>query len=246
MIKIAICDDNEKDIEKVLTTLNTYLEEESLDANVETFSHPDDLITKSEEKGFDIYILDIVMPMLTGIDVGKSIRKSNNKAVIIYLTSSNEYAVDAFSVKATHYLMKPCTLEQLRVAMERALSEIDIASSRQLSVTTKSGEIHCIDIDEICYIESNNHDIYIVQEEATLLIRSSLSIIKKELEDISPRQFISPYKGYIVNQKKILWISRDTMTIKGGFDIPIPKRNYKILQKEFENYVFGGGDKCLK
>ena len=243
MIRIAICDDSVEDLQNLSAHLKVYIKDKSIEANIVEYTHPEILLAECEKKSFDILLLDVVMPMLTGIDVGKELRKRKSKTSIIYLTSSPEYAVDAFSLRATHYLLKPYTMEQFDEAISRTLESISDSSLKKLSVDTKNGELYLIDINDICYIESQRHDISIHTEETSITTsKQSLGGLQEQLERLSPKQFISPYKGYIVNQKKILWISRDSINIKGGATIPISKRSSKLLKTQFKEYIFERGD----
>ena len=60
----------------------------------------------------------------------------------------------------------------------------------------------------------------------------------EELEALAPRQFIVPYKGYIVNQEAIRTIERQSIVLKNGVKIPVPRRGGKKLQNEYLDYIF--------
>ena len=107
MFKIAICDDNPEELAKVSRLLHNYINSNAINAEISEFLHPDMLLLASCKAPFDLYFLDIVMPMLSGIDVGRELRQQQKTAQIIFLTTSDEFAVDAFALRATHYLLKP-------------------------------------------------------------------------------------------------------------------------------------------
>lgn len=73
-----------------------------------------ELLDAVERSGsFDLYLLDIVMPEQNGIEVGLSIRKLDGLGLIVYLTTSPDYAVDSYLTNAFHYLLKPVRWEQM-------------------------------------------------------------------------------------------------------------------------------------
>ncbi len=74
MIHIAICDDAPQELKNISLRIKKYIASNDLDAEVEEFSHPDALLLASEKTPFDLYLLDIIMPMITGIDVGRELR----------------------------------------------------------------------------------------------------------------------------------------------------------------------------
>ena len=71
---------------------------------------------------FDLYLLDIIMPNENGIDLGRKIHTIDKGGTIFYLTSSIDFAVDAFSVKASQYLLKPIEQIKLLDALDKVLS----------------------------------------------------------------------------------------------------------------------------
>lgn len=108
-MKIAICDDSMKDLILLEELLEQYHQlNPTADFQVEKFSNSSQLQEKIQQKELaDIYILDILMAQATGIDLGNQIRKNSSESAIIYITSSDDFALDAFQIHAVRYLLKP-------------------------------------------------------------------------------------------------------------------------------------------
>ena len=81
------------------------MEKNNIDARVDTFSHPNDLLEACEQRVYQILILDIVMPMFSGIDIGKELRKKDKDVQIIFCTSEPGFALEAYDANPTHYLL---------------------------------------------------------------------------------------------------------------------------------------------
>ena len=115
MIRIAICDDNRKDARTTKAFLLSFMERKTNAAfQVREFSSSAQLLASlSTEAAYHIYLLDILMPGYNGIDLGREIHKSSPSALVIYLSTSPDYALDAFHVFAFQYLVKPVTRETL-------------------------------------------------------------------------------------------------------------------------------------
>ena len=75
MLRIAVCDDIQNELQNLVSLTNQYISSNSLNAQVTEFSHPDSLLTAIEAESFHIYILDIVMPMVNGLELGKAQHK---------------------------------------------------------------------------------------------------------------------------------------------------------------------------
>ncbi|MGL5256052.1 MAG: LytR/AlgR family response regulator transcription factor, partial [Proteocatella sp.] len=98
MLKIAICDDQSQESRVIETILNEYLITNECSAEIRVFNHSDELLKIIENDNFHIYILDIVMPMVNGLELGKEIRKNDREAQIIYVTTEAQFALNAYSV----------------------------------------------------------------------------------------------------------------------------------------------------
>ena len=112
-MRIAICDDQQSCLSRAAAAAEEYRKERpERSLRFALFSHPEDLLEAAEKiGGYDIYILDVVMPGLNGIALGERLRSAGYEGKILYLTSSQEYSMDAFRVKAFDYLLKPVTTE---------------------------------------------------------------------------------------------------------------------------------------
>ena len=62
----------------------------------------------------------------TGIDIGSLIRRTGGQSVIIYITSSDEFALEAYHVRAVRYLLKPIKAELFFEALDYALSYAEV------------------------------------------------------------------------------------------------------------------------
>lgn len=154
MFSIAICDDEPdyvKQIENfVLEYLHCHLE---LSGQVHTFQCGQELLCQVEQNGgFDLYLLDIIMPGLNGIQTGERLRGLDNGGEIIYLTTSPDYAIDSYSVRAFFYLLKPIEEERLFEVLDAAFEKLNERRSKAVLVTTKDGPRRIL-LDQILYVE---------------------------------------------------------------------------------------------
>lgn len=239
MLQIAVCDDTPEDLSIIMQQTKKYLSVQGLKANVEGFSHPDALLMASEKKLFHLYLLDIVMPMMNGIEVGRMLRKHYNCAQIIYLTTSDEFAVEAFSLQAVHYLIKPFTGKELEGALRRAIDNLSSPGSKGLVIRTEAGELRTVNVDAIQYIESRCHTQQVhLKNEIIIEKRRSLARLFEELQKVVPGQFVTPYKGFIINQRAIVTIEARDILLRCGTRIPIPRGSFRKIQAEYVAWRF--------
>lgn len=239
MLRIAICDDREEESAVCAVHIHRYLMETGKEAVVKQFHHPDDLLLEAEKEPFHLYLLDVIMPMVNGIEVGMNIRLSDQQAQIIYLTTSREFAVDAYAVNASHYLVKPYTEVAFHQAMDRAMVKLENVACRTIQLKQLGGGLLSVDVSDIRYIESQAHVqcLYLKNAAATEASRS-LSRLGELLEELAPGQFVSPYKGYIVNLSAIRSMDSSQIVLIGGETLPIAKRSYRTLRNQFFDFCF--------
>lgn len=125
MIKIAICDDECKFLDSAEEMLKQYLEDKAIPAQTDLFRVPMELLDAIEDGiHYDIFLLDIYMPGISGMSIATELRSRDIQSPIIFLTSSTDHALEAFGVNATHYLLKPYTKESFHAAMDKAMQRI--------------------------------------------------------------------------------------------------------------------------
>lgn len=246
MLQICICDDSqeqqkliEKAIEKYFSTRSEYY------IQITTYDNPLLFLETLERNGgYDILLLDIFMPGINGTEVAREIRRRKDKTEIIFLTTSDDFAVTAFALKAAHYLVKPFTQTEFNEAMDRAMASFEKSIASKLTFKLTGGGVNTVDIDDILYIESFKHEQQLhLKEGAVLSIREALNSLQEQLEKLSPRQFLSPYKGYIVNLKAVHAVEPDCIKLYGNKNVPIARRSFRELTDKYFSYAFGGNDR---
>ena len=134
--------------------LNAYLSSRpDLSGQVETFRSGSTLLARVEDVGgFDLYVLDILMPELSGIDTGRRLRALGDGGEIIYLTSSNDFAADSYDVRAFFYLLKPVNEGKLFQVLDAAVENLKRRRSSAVVVTTVDGPRRIL-LERIRYVE---------------------------------------------------------------------------------------------
>jgi len=239
MLRIAICDDQAEQVQLIRKAAENYFKTKQEFVSYEDFDSAFAFIDAVEHGAvFDIVLLDVCMPGLSGMDAAQELRNRHSRAEIIFLTTSDEFAVDAFAVKATDYLLKPFTQNQFNKAVDRAFSYIRQRNSAKMIFRLIGGGIRVEEIARILYMESHGHIIQVHLSDDTMLeTRKSIQEMKEELDKIAPGQFASPNKGYLVNLSAIHLIKAEYVEIH-GHHIPLGKRKYREFQELYFQFMF--------
>ena len=242
MIRIAICDDDTKQLHDIKSMCERCLRNHTEEIRY-TLYDSSFLLSEELERGrvFDIFLLDITMPGISGLDIAAEIRRKKLHGEIIFLTSSDEFAIEAFSLQTIHYLIKPIKEKELDIALGRAFEKIKTDRETRIVFKTSGGGLQIEDIDNISFIESRGHILTVYLKDGSFITtRRTLAGLQKMLDEIMPHQFISPGKGYIVNQKAIHIIKPGHIEIKGHI-IPIAQRKFRKLQENYFNFMLQKG-----
>ena len=159
-MKIAICDDEALCRAEMLAMTQEYSEQYT-GQHIEfaAFSHAEDLLEAAKKiGGFDAYLLDIVMPFMNGIELGVELRKRGYDGKIIYLTSSEEYAIDSFRAKPFQYILKPFEKSVLYATLDEALESVFAQKHRSIIVRTQESNIK-LNLDNILWAELNRRTV---------------------------------------------------------------------------------------
>ena len=137
-MRIAVCDDDALSRQQVLRFLDEYIARNNGILTVSVFDRATALTEAVARFGsFDIYLLDILMPGMNGIQLGLQLRRSDSEGKILYLTSGPEFAYESYQVQAFDYLLKPVDKERLFASLDRALRAI--GNRKEKSFIVKRG-----------------------------------------------------------------------------------------------------------
>ena len=141
-LKIAVCDDDTFFLRQAEHAVKRWAEEQDLTVELQLFDNGDSLLTASRTEQFDVLLLDIMMPLFNGMELAHVIRKTNTAVKIVFLTSSPEFAVESYDVKASGYLLKPLRYEKLCSVLDDCKAPQDeespTSSPRPLRAITRS------------------------------------------------------------------------------------------------------------
>lgn len=241
-MKITICDDSIKDLlhtEKLLLKYKSLHPDKEFE--LEKFSDPSRLYQKiSTGKLTDIYILDMLMPRRTGIDIGNLIRMSGCESVIIYITSSEDYALDAYSVHAVRYLLKPIDENRLFEALDYSFSYAKLRVDSLCLIKTKEGLLQR-PYSKIEYVENAGRKLEVHMTDGEIL--KSLFIRKsfeEETQEIAAqRNFLQIHKSFLVNLDYVKQLTPDSIIMESGKRLPVSRAKAATVKREYLLFVSG-------
>ncbi len=165
----------------------------------------------------DVIFLDIQMPGDNGINIARKLLQAKTKALIIFITAFNQYAVQAFELYAIDYLLKPFNDKRFAQAITRAEEHLTFSQShnslknwqaKHLGTDIKidkiiirsSGSIRIISIKDIFFFASSGNYVEVHHEDGIHLHRVQLKFLEAKL---NPQQFCRVHRSAIVKLSEV-------------------------------------------
>jgi DNA-binding LytR/AlgR family response regulator len=154
---------------------------------------------------YDVIFLDVEMPGLTGIEAARLVRERPESPAVVFVTAHERYAVDAFAVEATDYLLKPVEPERLERVVERlSKRRPSRAATVEKVPVVSAGKTVLVDFDAIHYVQADGDYSRVHTYDRSYLCTASL----RELEDRLPDGFVRIHRSYVVNLSKVSSVRR--------------------------------------
>ena len=240
-MRIAICDDEAICIEQVSAAVVRYTAERSgRHAELDSFSHPEDLLEAAAKiGGYDVYILDVVMPTTNGIALGAKLRDAGYNGKIIYLTSSSEYSLDAFSVRAFDYIIKPIDEQRFFNTLDEATTLISPKKDKHIIVKTKDRSIK-LSFDSIVYAELSHRAIVYYLSDGRAVESTSLrgSFTDAVAELLADKRFYQCSVGMLVNLDCITEIESGAIVFGNTYRPFLGEKHCRKLRSAWSEYLF--------
>lgn len=232
MLQIALCDDEAYELELLNGIILEYARNKNLKITVDPFQNEKELLLCPQK--FDVIFLDIQMGNANGIEVAKSIRERDKQVKIIYVTNFSNYQVDAFSVRAFGYVVKPIAYDTIAGQLDDVIAyTASEADAPAFTFNTNAG-IKTLNVNDIYYFESSNHKIQIVTKDRTYLISDSIPNI---LNSLKSHGFSMPHKSFVINLLYVSNIKGYDILLTSGDIIPISQKRAVEFKAEFHSFL---------
>lgn len=241
-LKIAFCDDEIVEIKKIKNYLELFQVKTEVEMVVEYFNSGEILLQKyaREKDPFDIVVLDMEMPSMSGIEVAQEIRKKGGRNVLImFLTSYPKYMHQSFNVQAFQYLLKPIAYDALCNELTKAFEyireddrSIVLPNTENVEIVFRLRDIYCIDKEKGASIMK----VSMIQGESE--VRGNINEIEEKLIE---NHFIRVSRSCIVNMSHIVLFKKDMIQLEGGKMVQMSRRKIKEVKESFARYAVIGG-----
>ena len=238
MIRIAICDDEQKVLDEVSGYIQSYAEKKNhTDIEIFPFDSGKALTGAIEDgKSFDIFVLDVYIGDETGTSLARSIRKAGIESPIIFATTSVEHAPQGYETGTLRYLVKPLSPAKFYEAMDAAFAIAEKLGRRLVKLKTENG-VTRVNARQIICSEAHDHYQYVTMSGGEVIkVRMTVS----ELFTVLSRYggFIRVGSPYIINLEHVKNVSRTDVLLYNHISIQFPRGKYTEIKNAFWDYQY--------
>ena len=236
MIKMAICDDNSLQLDMLNDILTEYIENNHGDIRVDKYTSGRDLLDSVKNGFYEIYILDMIMPDMNGLEVASTLRMMKCSAKIIFLTATLEYAVASYDVQAFYYLVKPVDKNRLFRVLDNATSELT-SRAEIFTVKNRQGELRLY-YKDLLYVDMSDRMLQFHMRDGRTAVGSTIRISFREAVAVFLERpnFVLCGAGMMINLDFIDAMSSESVMMRDGTQIFPPKTSYAELHKTWRKY----------
>ena len=180
---------------------------------------------------YDLYLLDIQLGQMTGMELAEKIREKDDHAVILFATNYKEMIRKAFQVSALDYLVKPLDEVEVRQALLRSFRYLSKKRNR-IALKNQSG-VEIFYHEEIEYIESEKRKVRIYSRRGSGEFYVRLNDLEHEFKG---SLLVRVHASFIINLEKIRSVRKDTITMESGKEIPVTRKYKDQFNRAFQNY----------
>lgn len=230
-IKIAVCEDEDKEYNRLLELLNnckyTY--------TITRYTEGQSLLDEYYPYKFNLILMDIYMNGLNGVETVAKIRNVDKITTIAFTTTSLDHALDGYKYHVNRYLVKPFEENELMEVIEFAHTSMQHIPS--ISVM-QNDETVIIPFTHIRYAEQSGKDIILYLMDSN--ITKQQTKIVDLLKTVPTPPFYQCHKSFVVNLTHVKYLNKElnVFEMNGGGNVYIRRDSLKEAETKYKEYMF--------
>ncbi len=238
--KIAICDDEANALDIIDGSVRKVFSSYHIDIAPDRFKSAEELLKAMRDSRYDLVFLDINMPKMDGIALGKRISAMEDKPLIIFISSNSNRVFETFSIRPFGFVRKQDFFSDISGAIGRYVAEMQKTEEPDLQFELKQrGSYLSVNATALKYIECfKNMQILHIADGENKTVYSRMSVFENIL---ATHDFIRVHKGYIVSCRYIRRFERCSVILKTGEELPVGRSKHDAALAAYLEYIRKNG-----
>ena len=212
-LRCLVVDDDPLSVQVVLNCINNtpFL------VSVGSHTSPAEAAETLRTQPVDVLFLDVEMPLMSGLDL---LRTLQHPPLVVLITSSKDYAVQAFEHAVVDYLVKPVSYARFLQAAQKVLDAVPAAAESSDIQPTDDPNFTFVKIDnklvrvaydEVRYVEALGDYVHIVTGTSKLIVYSTMKAVE---EKFPASRFVRVHRSFIVNINRIQSLEDNSLIVE--------------------------------
>lgn len=232
-VKVAICEDEEVQRDYLRALVAEWAQSSGIPCEADGYVSAEQLIYSLDGSfPHQIYILDIQMGKMNGMELARKIRSEDSQATILFLTGLKDYALEGYEVGAVRYLIKPVKKEELFGILDEAVKR-EKETSTACFLLEQNGGIQKIPYKDIWYVESQGHYLEMAYGDEKVQWKASFGSVQ---EIFTENGFVMTRRGVLVNLCRIARVGKTECVLDNGERVSVSRSRYKAVNEAFIRY----------
>jgi DNA-binding LytR/AlgR family response regulator len=234
-IRVAVCDDEELYTDKISKIVECYFSIAKIPCTIKKFSSANDMFAYRRAAGFDLILLDIDMPDMSGMKAAEKIRDISDNITIVFVTNMDNFVFEAIKYTPFRFIRKKYLADEMS-EMLNAFKNKHKNDSIFLDAFDEYERAKRIKAIEVSYFESFGHSIDIHHGKSVLTAKLTLNDLEEQFHELG---FIRIHKSYLVNFRFIYEIAGGFAVMDDGSKLTISRYRVKDVKGKFMKFTRG-------
>lgn len=227
MMRIAVCDDEEKFLSAFSNFIEEVIEKNKYNMSFNSYSNVSLFLNDHEQTAFDIVFLDIEMPELGGFQCVERLRRFNEDVIIIFVSNHENYVFQSFLFRPFRFIRKSHFYNEAEEALESS-AKLYYEKNRVYNVASEIGMIS-VKVADIMYFDVYSHSVFMHMKNKKIIVKKTLQEVENELSSLG---FIRTHKSYLVSFRHIYSVRTGYVTLDNSEVIPMSKHRIKEVKEK--------------
>lgn len=236
-MKIAVIDDKFDDAFIVIKQLKIYFKANypNLSYQIFPFQKEEVFLDHFSRNAYDLIFIDFYLSNSTGLEIARQIRTVDSSVILIFVTTTRDFAVECYKVKAAGYLVKPLVYDDFFEIM--SLIDCKKLKEKQYIEIINGYEKVRVLLRDIIYCDVTGHYVQIhTKQDEPQKTRAAFSYLTEMLAPYP--EFLLCYRGCIINLNHVAKVTDLTFLMTNGERIPFRKKERAEILKVYSDFLF--------
>lgn len=233
-LRCAVCDDMPESAQLAKSVAEKVFSDRNVNCEISLYSNSRQLLFDIDKSNpFDILLLDVEMPAVSGLELAETAKKVYKNCLVIFLTSYLEYAVEGYELDVFRFVPKSEIKPRLEYAVADAIKHID-NKNKKIYIIRKHDLYEKVFYDDILYItKDGKNSVFHIDKREPVSVRKPISVIFEELDS---SEFVFIERGCIANITNVTRLHNREWTCKNGEKLTVSRSVYAQVKQKLLNF----------